>query len=139
MADPLEVVEKGETLLILVIVGVAAYLIYTSWNDLQDWLGNLMGASPENTYGKALSQTVSHPMTTMGSIIGLNQGTIADNLPDNMQLPSDISSVGYTKVGASGKHWSCTGPRGAANDACVEYDPNAGTVIAPGGPAVNCN
>jgi len=135
MADPIEVVEKGETIVIFVLVGVAIYFIYTSWNDLQDWLGNLMGASSENTYGNALGQTLAHPVQTMGSIIGIGQGSSGGQ----SDLPSDVSSVGYTKVGASGQHWSCTGPRGAANDACMPYDPTTNKVTGPGGLAVNCD
>jgi hypothetical protein len=139
MADALDVVEKGETLTILVLIGVGAYLLYTAWGDINDWLGNLMGASKENTYANAAGQVAQNPLESIGTILGLHQGTIADNLPDNMQPPDQVSSVGYQKIGASGKHWSCTGPRGAANDACMQVSADGTTVIGPGGPAAQCN
>jgi|SRR5215471_2678829 len=135
MADPIEAIEKGETLLILVAIGVGVYFVVTAWDKINDFFGNLMGASAENSYGNALGESIAHPLTTMGSIIGMGQGSSGGQ----SDLPSDVSSVGYTKVGASGKHWSCTGPQGASNDACVQYDPSTNTVIGPGGLAVNCN
>lgn len=135
MADPIEAIEKGETIVIFVLVGVAAYFIYTSWNDLQDWLGNLMGASSENSYSNAASQTLAHPISTMGSILGFGMGSSGGQ----SELPSDNSSVGYVKVGASGTHWSCTGPQGASNDSCEPYDPTTNKVLGPGVLAGNAN
>jgi hypothetical protein len=138
MSDLLESVDKAETILILAIVGVGAYLLYNAWGDISDWLDRLTGASEENDYTNAAQQTLQHPVSTIGSILGFGQGSSGGQ----SDLPSDVSSVGYMKIGASGQHWSCTGPRGASNDVCmpVRVDANGNaTVTGAGVLAVNAN
>ena len=139
MADVLETIDKTETVLIILAVGVGAYLLYNSWQDFQDWIDRLTGASAENTYANAASQSIQHPITTVGTIGG---GWLDDLFGSTKTLPSDISSTGYMKLGASGQHWSCTGPRGAANDSCtpVTIDANGNAMISGSGVlAVNAN
>ena len=138
MADLVETIDKTETLLILAALGVGAYIVYTKWSDLSDWYTNLIGASSENSYSNAASATLQHPVSTIGSILGFGQGSSGGQ----SDLPSDVSSVGYMKKGASGQVYSCTGPQGSPNDACVKVSIDANgnaTVTGPGGKAVDCN
>lgn len=142
MADVLETIDKTETVLIILAIGVGGYLLYNSWQDFSDWLDKLTGASPENTYGNAASQTVQHPIATAGTIAGGFWHDLTNVFSPDKTLPSEISSVGYMKIGASGQHWSCTGPQGAGNDSCtpvsVDGSGNA-TITGPGVLAINAN
>ena len=126
MADVLEGIEEGETIVILLLIAAGGYLLYTGWNALNDWLGNLMGASKENTYANAANQTLTHPIDTLESIIGLNQ-TADTSAPAPLTAPSKVpgnatiaqSIGGYDKLGASGQMWSCSGPSGSPGDMCT--------------------
>lgn len=138
----LETIDKTETVLIIVAIGVGGYLLYNSWQEFSDWLDQLTGASKENTYAGAATQSVQHPITTAGTIVGGWWEDLTNVFSSDKSLPSQNSSVGYMKIGASGQHWSCTGPQGAANDSCtpvsVDGSGNA-TITGPGVLAINAN
>src|SRR5262252_451177 len=154
MADVLESVEEGETIVILILIGVGVYFIYTAWNDINDFLGNLMGASKENTYGNALGQTLSHPIDTIGSIIGVNQSTTPPNIttapnaqgvepgylnPDPSVASAQVEAAtkgGYDKLGVSVQMWTCTGPSGSPTDKCWPVNCDASGNCTPTGAAV---
>jgi hypothetical protein len=119
MADVLETVDKTETILIIGAIGVGLYLLYQAGGAFADFLNNLTGASAENTYTNAATQTVQHPITTAETIAGGFASDIGSIFNPAPTLPSQLSSVGYSKIGASGQHWNCTGPQGQPNDTCV--------------------
>jgi hypothetical protein len=142
MADVLETIDKTETLLIIAAIGVGVYLLYQAGGSFADWIDKLTGASAENTYGNAAAQSVQHPIATVGTIGGGWIDDVKNWFSPDKTLPSEISSTGYMKIGASGQHWSCTGPQGAANDSCtpVTIDANGNaTISGPGVQAVNAN
>lgn len=134
MADVLETVDKGETIVILLLIGVGVYFLYQASQGASDFIDNLFGlqnAAPGNTYANAAGQTVAHPVDTASTIVG---GWWNDlfSTPDKT-LPSELSSTGYTKIGASGQHWSCSGPQGASNDICLPVSVDAnGNMTATG-------
>jgi hypothetical protein len=138
MADVIETVDKAETLGIIVGMIVIGYVLYTWGSQIGDWITNLTGASPQNSYSNAATQTVQHPITTLGSIIGIGQGSSAPST----NLPTQTSSTGYQKVGTSGQVWNCTGPQGAPNDVCypVTLDGSGNpTITGAAVQAVNAN
>lgn len=139
-SDAIGAVNKGETLLIIGGVIVLGYFVYQASESFSDWINNLFGltdaAAQGNTYTNALSQSVAHPITTASTIVG---GWWDDLTGVNSQseLPSALSSVGYTKIGASGQHWSCSGPQGASNDVCVPVTVDASGNMTQTGNAVS--
>jgi hypothetical protein len=147
MAEILDTVDETETLLIVAAVLAVGYFIYASIPAVEDFINNLFGLSDGDaatapvgyggTYVNAVNQTVSAPVTTVGSILGLGSPGGGQS-----ELLSDLSSVGYTKIGASGQHWSCSGPKNAANDNCqpVSVD-GSGNMTATGAavPAAQAN
>lgn len=141
MADLLETVDKTETLLILVGVAIGGYILYQSVQSFQDWINSTFGIDPStgNTYANAASQVATNPLGSIGSILGFGQGTTGGPAPNPsgaLQPLSTLSSVGYTKIGASGQHWSCSGPNGASNDVCVPVTVDANGNMTTTGAAV---
>jgi hypothetical protein len=124
MADLLETVDKTETVLIIGGILAIGYFLYKAGGAFSDFINNLTGASAENTYTNAASQTLAHPIQTIGTIAGgitddFFSSSPAPNPSGMLQPLSTLSSTGYVKIGASGQHWSCSGPQGQPNDVCV--------------------
>ena len=85
----------------------------------------------------AAGETLAHPINTLGTIGG---GWFSDLFGSkDKTLPSELSSVGYVKVGASGQHWSCTGPQGADNDTCVPVSVDASGNMTATGPQIKAS
>jgi hypothetical protein len=141
MADVLETIDKGETIVILILIGVGVYVLYEASQEFSDWINNLFGlqgaAATGNTYSNAAGETLAHPINTLGTIGG---GWFSDLFGSkDKTLPSELSSVGYVKVGASGQHWSCTGPQGADNDTCVPVSVDASGNMTATGPQIKAS
>lgn len=137
----MEEIDKGETILILLLIGVGGYVLYQSVSSFQDWINQTFGIDPStgNTYSNAASQVATNPLQSIGTILGFGQGTTggpAPNASGALQPLSTLSSVGYTKIGASGQHWSCSGPNGASNDVCVPVTVDANGNMTTTGAAV---
>ena len=136
--DAIGAINKAETLGIVLGVIVVGYMLYTWGSQIGAWITNTIGASAENSYSNAASQAAQHPITTLGSIIGIGQGSSAPST----NLPTSTSSTGYQKVGGSGQVWNCTGPQGASNDVCypVTLDGSGNpTITGAAVQAVNAN
>jgi hypothetical protein len=133
-------IEEGETLLIIGAVALGAWLLYQFYDDIVDFINSLFGVSQgAGTYTNAATQSLQHPITTLESIIGLNQGTSSSTTGGPANLPTGGSSAtAYSKIGASGQMWNCTGPSGASNDVCFPVD-SSGNATGPAVQAANAN
>ncbi len=94
------IVNSGYLLLIFAGLGLVVYIVYEA-NKLGESVKTSFctffggdpatcaasGSSTGNTYSNAATQTVTDPIGTLGSIIGLNQG-------DQANLPVDSLSAG---------------------------------------------
>jgi hypothetical protein len=113
--DAIDAINKAETVVILVGIGVAIYFAYQFYDQLEDFINGLFGVKAgAGTYAGAAAQVAAHPITSVGTILGLGQGSSAPST----NVPTQTSSTGYQKIGASGQVWNCTGPQGAPNDVC---------------------
>lgn len=128
MADVIETVDKAETIVILVLIGVGVYVLYQASQDFSDWINNLFGlqgaADTGNTYANAAQQSVAHPINTAGTIVG---GWWNDLFGSG----GSSSVAGYSKIGASGQHYKCQGS-GADTDKCypVTIDANGNELVS---------
>jgi hypothetical protein len=117
--DAISAINKAETFGILALLVVIGYAIYKGATSFGCTLNQLFGlpcsedqaTAPGGSYVNALNQTVSNPISTIGTIL-------TPSGPPSTNLPTLTSSVGYQKIGASGQVWNCTGPRDASNDMC---------------------
>jgi hypothetical protein len=98
--DAIGAVNKAETVVILVAIAAGVYFLYQFYGDITDFINGLFGVDQgAGSYANAATQTLQHPIGTIGSIAGVGAA-----------YPSSTSGgvvTGTAKIGASGQHYRC--------------------------------
>lgn len=97
--DAIGAVNKAETVVILVAIGAGIYLLYTFYQNIQDFINGLFGVEQgAGSYTNAATQTLQHPVSTIENILGVGAG---------YGTQSGGTVAGTPKIGASGQHYRC--------------------------------
>ena len=120
--DAIGAVNKAETVVILVAIGVGIYFLYQFYQDIEDFINGLFGVQAgAGSYTNAATQTLQHPVSTVQNILGVGPGYGSS---------SGGVVAGTAKIGASGQHYRCTDTQCYA----ITIDANGNELAATGIP-----